>query len=269
MRIMLKLLGVLVIVTLVPLTLMFALQERLIFPAPSLDRMPQFPADFSDVAVQSSDGETLFALYKPAPAGKPTIIVFHGNGDAAVFQHAKAEALSKAGFGVLLAEYRGYPGSTGSPSENGLYLDAAAVYDFVRTQTPEPIALYGHSLGAAVAIQLASVRDVYAAVLESPFDSLLAVAERHYPWVPAKNTLLKHKFRSDQFISNISAPLLIIHGAADQVIPIDHARKLLEHAPSSTRFREIMNAGHNDLTRHGSIQLAVEFFVEFAPSVVN
>lgn len=232
----------------------------MIFPAPDLERMPVPPAGFTEVEIETPDGETLFALFRPPRAGRATIVVFHGNGDAAAFQHPKAEALSRSGFGVLLAEYRGYPGSTGRPSESGLYVDAASAYDFVRDRTPGPVGVYGHSLGAAVAIQLASVRDVYAVVLESPFDSLLAVAKRHYPWVPAIHKLLKHPFRSDQVIADVAAPILILHGAEDRIIPVEHAKSLLEHAPAGTRFRDITGAGHNDLTHHGSISMAVAFF---------
>ncbi len=132
--------GLLVVATL-PFVLLYVLQDRMIFPAPNLERMPDPPAGFSEVTIETPDGETLFGLFRPPCSGRPTIIVFHGNGDAAAFQHAKADALTRSGFGVLLAEYRGYPGSTGSPSEAGLYIDATAAYDFVRTRTPAPSAL--------------------------------------------------------------------------------------------------------------------------------
>jgi len=220
MRIMSNLAFGLLVVATLPFMLLYVLQDRMIFPAPNLERMPDPPAGFSEVTIETPDGETPFGLFRPPCSGRPTIIVFHGNGDAAAFQHAKADALTRSGFGVLLAEYRGYPGSTGSPSEAGLYIDATAAYDFVRTRTPGPVGAYGHSLGAAVAIHLASVRDLYALVLESPFDSLLAVARRHYPWVPAIGKLLKHPFRSDQVISDITAPILILYGADDPTAAI-------------------------------------------------
>lgn len=260
MRIMSKLVFGLLVVAAFPLVLLYALQDRMIFPVPNLDRMPEPPSEFTEVAINTPDGETLFGLFRPPSASSPTIIVFHGNADAAAFQHAKADALSQAGFGVLLAEYRGYPGSTGRPSEAGLYVDATSAYDFVRAQTPGPVGVYGHSLGAAVAIHLASVRDVYALVLESPFDSLLAVAKRHYPWVPAIQKLLKHPFRSDLIISDVTSPILILHGAEDRIVPAEHAQTLLEHAPPKTQFRDIKGAGHNDLARYGSIDMAVAFF---------
>jgi fermentation-respiration switch protein FrsA (DUF1100 family) len=244
----------------IPLIMLYAFQNNTIFPAPRLAVFPDFPRGFERVEIETRDGEKLFGLFHPAPAGRPTIIVFHGNGDAAVFQQAKADTLSRAGFGVLLAEYRGYPGSTGKPSEAGLVVDARAVYDFVRARTDEPVGLYGHSLGAAVAVNLAAERDVYALVLESPFDSLLAVAGHNYPWVPAKERLLRYHFRSDLTISDVEAPILMIHGAEDQIVPVEHGRRLADLAGLGAEFTEIPRAGHNDLTHFGSIEMAVDFF---------
>lgn len=92
--------GLLVVATL-PFVLLYVLQDRMIFPAPNLERMPDPPAGFSEVTIETPDGETPFGLFRPPCSGRPTIIVFHGNGDAAAFQHAKADALTRSGFGVL------------------------------------------------------------------------------------------------------------------------------------------------------------------------
>ena len=93
--------------------------------------------------------------------GEATILVFHGNADAAIRQTKKGRALAEEGFGVLLVEYRGYPGSTGTPSETGLYADGRAAYDFVFRQREQLIGLYAHSLGTGVAVKLATERDVF------------------------------------------------------------------------------------------------------------
>ncbi len=236
----------------------FVLQDRLIFPAPNIV-IPTFPGDgFEPVSIPTPDGETLAAFYHPPEDGEATVLVFHGNGDAAIYQEIKGTALAQAGFGVLLAEYRGYAGSTGKPSEKGLFIDGRASYDFVREQTPQPIGLYAHSLGTAVAVNLASERPVFALVLESPFDSLEAVAQRHFPWLPV-SLFLKHRFQSDRVIADVQAPLLMMHGSRDNVVPIERGIRLVELANSETKFLEIDGAGHNDLARFGTVDKAIEF----------
>jgi len=233
--------------------ILYLLQERLIFPAPDIAVPAIKEGGFSSVFIQTPDGETLLALHHPAQEGEASIMVFHGNADAAIYQGQKGAALAEAGFGVL--EYRGYPGSTGSASEEGLFIDGRAAFDFLRAQSNQPIGLYAHSLGTGVAVKLASEREVFAVV----FDSLMAVAQRRMPWLPM-NWLLKHKFRSDQVIGDVTAPILMMHGGQDKVIPIQHGKNLAELAPQGTRFMEIKGAGHNDLVQFGSIKEAIGFF---------
>lgn len=234
-------------------------QERLIFPAPSLAVDGFEDEIFKPVTLSTPDGEKLFALHHPSEKEEATILVFHGNGDAAILQTAKGAALAEQGFGVLLVEYRGYPGSSGKPSETGLLIDGKAAYDFIINEKEQPIGLYAHSLGTGVAVNLATKRDVYSVVLESPFDSLLAVAQDRMPWLPV-GLLLKHKFRSDLLIKDVKAPLLIMHGDQDTVVPIKHGRRLHNFASSTAVFEEIKNAGHNDLAHYETLKRAIEFF---------
>lgn len=187
------------------------------------------------------------------------ILVFHGNADAAYFQMQKGELLAAAGFGVLLVEYRGYAGSTGSPTEVGLITDGLASYDHVRAQTTAPVGLYAHSLGSGVAVPLAVQRPVFAVVLESPFTSILDVARYRMGWVPLKG-LLKHPFHSDQLIGQITAPILILHGTNDRVIPFKFGKRLAELAPKGTKFLPLDGAGHNNLASFGTTEIAIAFF---------
>ena len=233
-------------------------QGPLIFPAPDVDVSDSQDGDFERAAIPTADGEVLFALHHPSENDEATIIVFHGNADAAIYQKTKGRELINAGFGVLLAEYRGYPGSTGTPSESGLYEDGRAAYDFLIEQRQQPIGIYAHSLGTGVAVNLATEREVFALVLESPFDSMQAVVQRHYPWLPV-GLLLKHKFRSDLKIENAVSPVLIIHGDADQVIPIEHAKRLRSLAGSDAVFLEVENAGHNNLLNFQTTGPAIYF----------
>ncbi|MEM7289000.1 MAG: alpha/beta fold hydrolase, partial [Pseudomonadota bacterium] len=190
-----------------------------------------------------------------------TILIFHGNGDAAILQQAKGETLVNAGFGVLLVEYRGYPGSTGHPSEHGLYEDARSAYDFVSKSANGPVGLYAHSLGTGVAVNLATERDIFAVVLESPYDSIQAVAQGLYWYFPV-SFLLKHKFLSDEKIEKVTAPILAMHGLKDTVIPIEHGRALAERASKQMLFEEIEGAGHNDLASFGTELRAATFFAK-------
>jgi len=239
-------------------------QEGMIFPAPDTTVVKLTTPGFSEVPIETSDGETLQAFWHAPDSGKPAVIVFHGNGDAALYQQPKGEIMANAGFGVLLAEYRGYGGSTGSPSESGLHLDALASYDFVDRQTDAPIGIYAHSLGTGAAVELALKRETFALVLESPFDSLQAVAQEKLPWIPM-GLLLKHPFRSDERIGKIGAPILIIHGNKDSVVPFEHGKRLANLAKAGTRFIEIEGAGHNDIISFGTIPKAMEFFLQNMP----
>lgn len=251
--------------------LLYFLQESMIFPAPAFDQQAtasMASEGLKPVSIATPDGETLKAFFYPSKTKQAIILVFHGNGDAAAYQQIKAKTLINAGFGVLLVEYRGYGGSTGRPTQTGLIIDAKASYDFVRKMSDLPIGLYAHSLGTGVAIKLANQRKVFSLVLESAFDSLLAVAQKSMPWVPMQ-LLLKHKFRSDQIIGKIKVPILFLHGSKDNIIPIKRARKLAKLAPPNSRFVEINGAGHNDLAEFGTVGKAVEFFSEILKRQTN
>ena len=106
---------------------------------------------------------------------------------------------------------------------------------------------------------MASEKTVFALVLESPYDSLQAIAQKQMPWIPMA-LFLKHKFDSIELVGQIDAPILIMHGANDRVIPIEHGRRLKNAAPASTVFLEIAGAGHNNLLDFGSVKTAIEFF---------
>ena len=233
-------------------------QQRMIFPAPKAVDPQHADPRFRPVSIKTSDGEMLAGHFHPPELGEPTVVIFHGNGSAAVYQDLKGAAYAGAGMGVLLAEYRGYGLSTGAPSEKGLFTDGVASFDFARQHTDGPIGIHGHSLGTGVAVKVASVRDVFGIVLESPFDSVLAIAQKRFPWLPV-SLFLKHKFRSDELIGSIHVPILILHGTEDAIVPFTHGVKLLERAPPLTQFVGVNGAGHNNLAEFGGLQQAVEF----------
>lgn len=238
---------------------LYFFQDGMIFPAPNDQISMESDENFAQIDITTPDGESLFALHHPSQDGEATIIIFHGNGDAAIHQKPRGQKLIDAGFGVLLAEYRGYPGSTGKASEAGLFTDARAIYDYLLEQRPQKIGLYGHSLGTGVSTYLASTRDIFALVLEGPFDALAAIAAERYPWIPVWQ-LIKHKFQSDIYIKDLDAKILIMHGDLDTTVPIKYGRRLHKAAPKGTKFVEITDGRHSDLENFGSEEKAVDFF---------
>lgn len=259
MKILKSLITILVAVYLAATGYLYFFQDGMIFPAPNDQIGAEADESFAQISIKTPDGENLFALHHPSQDGEASVIIFHGNGDAAIHQKPRGQKLIDAGFGVLLAEYRGYPGSTGTASEVGLFTDAKAIYDYLLEQRPQNIGLYGHSLGSGVSTYLASTREVFALVLEGPFDALAAVAADRYPWMPVWQ-LIKHKFQSDIYIKDLNAKILIMHGSLDTTVPIKHGRRLLKAAPEGTEFVEIKGGRHSDLADFGSEEKAVAFF---------
>ncbi len=200
------------------------------------------------VRLDTADGEKLHAWYRAPAAGKPLILYFHGNGGNLTIQAGLLQALTTGGYGLMAVEYRGYPGSSGSPSEKGLILDAEAAYaEVLALGTPaERIVVVGQSLGSGVAVALAARRKVGALVLDSPFTSALAVAQRIYGMFPVRWVMLD-PFHSDQRIAKVTVPLLIVHGTADSVIPFEFGRALFELANQPKTFVPVEGAGHLSL----------------------
>ena len=222
--------------------LLFVSQDRMIFPAPA-EPEPFASASTTLRTIETADGERLAALWHAPEPGEPTLVFLHGNGTAIATMGPVAEAWAAEGFGFLIAAWRGYPGSTGHPSETGILLDAEAAYDFAAAGTDGPIVAYGQSLGSGAAVHLATVRDAAALVLEAPYDSVLAVASSRFPFFPV-GPLLRHPFRSDRRIAGVSAPILIVHGDADGIIPIAHGRALHALAPAGATFEAVPGATH-------------------------
>ena len=161
---------------------------------------------------------------------------------------------------VLLVEFRGYGGSTGTPTEAGVITDGLASYDFLKGETEGPIGILAHSLGTGAALPVAEAREVFAVALESPFTSLLAIARYRVGWMPGFDFMVRYPFRNDEIIGDITAPILIIHGTEDRVIPFAEGEKLATLAPPGTAFIKIEGAGHNNLGQHGDMTIVRKFF---------
>jgi fermentation-respiration switch protein FrsA (DUF1100 family) len=216
------------------------------------------------IRLTTEDGLTLTSWYRPAEPGQPTMVYFQGNGGNIAGRAFKVRPYLDAGFGMLLVGYRGYGGNPGKPSEQGLYADGRAQFEFLEGQGigPESWVVYGESLGAGVAVQLAMEQarksSLGAVVLEAPFTSLSDVAAVHYPFVPAR-VLIKDRFESIAKIDKVKAPVFIVNGDRDGVIPPEQGKRLFRAAIEPKEGHWIPGAGHNNLYDYGVSGMVIEF----------
>ena len=190
----------------------------------------------------------------------PAVLVCNGNGGDRSMRAALAAALSRMGLAVLLFDYRGYGGNPGSPSEEGLAADARAALEYLAGRPevdPRRVAYLGESLGAAVALRLAVERPPAALVLRSPFASLAEVGRRHYPFLPV-SLLLRDRYDSAALVGRLTAPLLVVAGSRDRIVPASHSRRLFAAAPEPKRLVVLDGADHNDHDLHAGPRLVGE-----------
>ncbi len=214
------------------------------------------------MTLTSSDGEKLLAWFVPPRGDKPLVLYFQGNAEGLTARAARFTWLTADGTGLLALCYRGYGGSTGRPSEAGLIRDAVAAYGFARARwAPRRIVLFGESLGTAVAVALAAGHEVAAVILDAPFSSAADVGAAAYPFAPVR-WLMKDAFHSDERIGRVSAPLLVLHGEQDRIVPIRFAERLFALAREPKRFVRFASGGHVDLDDHGAIDVVKKFLAE-------
>ena len=208
----------------------------LYFPSPTISETPRVP--YEDVAIETQDGERLHAWLAPALQEKlGAILLCHGNAGNVGDRALHVELLTGVGFDVLAFDYRGYGRSTGRPSEAGLLRDARAA----RARLGEERVFYlGESLGGAVALALALEQPPAGLILQSAFTSLRAMARLHYK-VPAP--LVPNAYPSLERVAELRAPLLVVHGARDEIVPLAHGEALARRG----RLHVFPHAGHNDL----------------------
>jgi len=189
----------------------------------------------------------------PTPASRPVVIWFSGNGGNVGGNLANARRLvDRLDVEIVAVDYRGYGHSDGAPTEAGLYQDGRAIYDAVaaRGVPPSRIVLFGRSLGAAVAADVALDRPAAALVLETPFLSVPAVARRHYPFIPS--FLIQSRYDTAGKLPRLKSlptgplPLLIVQAQRDEVVPPEHAARLYALAPSPKRLHVLAGSRHND-----------------------
>jgi len=212
-----------------------------------------------EVTLTASDGLRVIAWHIAPTADKPVILYFHGNGGALRYRVERFKKLVVDGVGLVALEYRGYGGQAGSPSEKGFIADAEAAYAFAAARYPvQQIVLWGESLGTGVAVELAAERPVGRVILEAPFTSAAALAATHYWYVPVR-LLMKDQFHSDERIGKITAPLLILHGVHDHIVPYAMGERLFELANKPKHIVKFLDGGHEDLDQNGAMLAIARF----------
>jgi len=212
-----------------------------------------------EVPLTAADGVHVAAWHVPPRDAKPVIVYFHGNGGALRFRVARFRRLIADGVGLVALEYRGYGGSAGSPSEQGLIADAQAAYRFAAGRyPPQQLVLWGESLGSGVAIAIAAERPVGRVILEAPFTSAVALGARHYWYLPV-SLLMKDQFRSDLRIGKVTAPVMIMHGVHDRVVPYAMGEQLFDLANKPKHFVRFLDGGHEDLDDNGALDAVARF----------
>ena len=242
---------------------MYVFQRKLQYHAENKSLTPEAVGIIgaSVETLTTTDGEKILLWHAPAKAGMPTILYFQGNAGEMGDRPLRFNYYHSRGFGVAYLSYRGFGGSSGSPSEAGLIADATAAYDWLIAKGVEPsrIALLGESLGSGVAVQLAAKHEVGALALEAPYTSTVEVAAKIYWWLPV-HALMKDQFKSIDFIAAVVAPLLIIHGEEDGLIPVEFGRRLFAAANQPKELDVVPGFGHDVLFEEATWAREVEFF---------
>ncbi|WP_433168207.1 alpha/beta hydrolase [Kribbella sp. CA-247076] len=237
---------ILVSVVLLLLAVLWGYQRQLIYLP---DNTPVTASIGREFELTTSDGLRLGAWLVPAeqPARDVAVLVANGNGGNRAGRVPLARALSAQGLTVLLFDYRGYGGNEGSPSERGLARDVRAAQQYlVGYGVPaDRIVYFGESLGAAVVTELATSEAPAGLVLRSPFVDLASVGQAHYPFLPVR-LLLRDRFPLAEQLARVKAPVSVVYGSDDSVVPAGQSREVAEAAPTLKDLVEIPGADHND-----------------------
>ncbi len=252
---------------------LFVAQDRLMFapgPPPPPPKDTEAP-ELRPVTVTTRDGLDLVSWYAPPPdEAAPVVVYFHGNAGNMAGRAHKARAFLDAGLGVLLVGYRGYNGNPGRPGQAGFRLDGLAVLDFLNNAgiPPERRVHYGESIGSGTALPLAAERGAGAVVLEGAFTSLVDMGRHQYPLYPVA-ALIRHPFDNLAALRTLTAPLLVLHGARDDLVPPWMAERLAEAGRDGPSARVALKinpaAGHVDLFDHGGAATVIAFLRAVMP----
>ncbi len=253
---------VLVTVYCAGLLVLYVRQREMLFPIPPVGRTAPDAAGLPEAeehVLTTSDGERVILWHVPAKPGHSVILYFPGNGDFLAGRISRFKAMTADGTGLVALSYRGYAGSSGMPSEQGLLYDAAAAYAFTAARyAAERIVAWGFSLGTGVAVAIASEHRVGKLILEAPYTSTVDVAASSFWFVPVR-LLMRDPFHSDRRMARVTVPLLVMHGTNDLAISIIFGERLFALAHEPKRFVRMVGGGHDNLDQYGAIETARGF----------
>ena len=219
------------------------------FPQSSFDFLPErLHLRYRDVYLQTTDGETLHGWFFPLEKESPVILFFHGNAGNISHRLDNISLLLRQGFQVFIFDYRGFGKSSGRPSEKGLYMDGLAAYEYLTQEEripPDNVNLFGRSLGAAVAIDIATRKEIGSLIIESAFTSTKDMAKTLFlfnllsPFLPANYNNLKK-------ITKVHVPKLVIHSEDDEIVPFSMGKRLFNASKAPKQFYPLKGATHND-----------------------
>jgi uncharacterized protein len=233
----------------------WAFQRKLLY-FPNSERVQpgdQGLAGITEQMLVTPDGQQVVTWAGAAKLGFPTILYFHGNGGNLAHRGSRLGHFLKNGYGITIMAYRGFNGSTGSPSERANVADALLAFDtLVASGTAaRDIIVYGESLGSGVATQVAATRPVGGMILDAPYTSTVDVGAQAYWFLPVR-LLMADRYETIRHIKKVTAPLLIVHGERDGVIPVAMGRAVHAAATSAKEIATFPAAGHDDHWQHGS-----------------
>jgi hypothetical protein len=252
--------------------IMFSIQDKFVFPGSATtqgqhDAILTPSRSYDLLSLPTAGGEKVAAIFgkalqpngQPLPdaATRPTIVYFYGNGACMAYSTDVFDHVRRLGANIIIPEYEGYGMSPGKPSESGCYAAADAAYNYLLSRNdvdPKKIIAMGWSLGGAVAIDLASRRDIAGIITLSAFTSMPDVAHQMIPWLPV-SLILKYRFDNLRKLAGISSPILIMHGTQDDLVPFAMAPKLAAAAKGKVTRFDVQGAGHNDIFDVGDVPL--------------
>ncbi|MBN8910749.1 MAG: alpha/beta hydrolase [Rhizobiales bacterium] len=210
-------------------------------------------AGVTERVLETPDGARVIAWYGKAKPGQPTILYFHGNAGSLETRTERIRKYMARGLGVFMMTYRGFGGSSGHPSEAANVADAMLAYTTLTASGVDPldIIVYGESLGTGVAVQVAAEKRVAGLVLDAPYTSMVDLAALHHPFIPGR-WFMTDRYETRGHIAKIDAPLLVMHGEKDRIVPIEMGREIFARAPEPKALKTFPQAGHDDHYKFGS-----------------